>query len=94
MVASQHDIDQGKSVLLVIYENNVVAQSSMVSNRALAVICVESGLHRFLMHDAPHLTKHIKSFVEEIEACKQEAKTDSQRLKYWSTLQAPKVESV
>jgi endoribonuclease Dicer len=65
-----------------------------VSNRALAIICVESGLHRFLMHDTPHLTQSIKSFVEEIEACKHEAKTDAQRLKYWSTLQAPKVKSI
>lgn len=66
-------------------------QSSMVSNRALAIICVESGLHRFLLHDKPNLTQSIKSFVEELEACKRDAQNDSQRLKYWSSLQAPKV---
>lgn len=63
----------------------------MVSNRALAIICVESGLYRFLLHSAPHLTQSIKSFVEELEGCKRDAQNDSQRLKYWSNLQAPKV---
>ncbi|KAG8781886.1 hypothetical protein FRC12_021420 [Ceratobasidium sp. 428] len=65
-------------------------KSSMVSNRVLAIICVESGLHRFLLHDKPSLTQNIKSFVEEVEAGKREAQTDSQRTKHWSNLRAPK----
>ena len=66
-------------------------QSSMVSNRVLAIICIESGLYRFLLHNTPHLSQSIKSFVEELEACKRDAQNDLQRLKYWSNLQAPKV---
>ncbi|KAF8609137.1 hypothetical protein BDV93DRAFT_517997 [Ceratobasidium sp. AG-I] len=65
-------------------------KSSMVSNRVLAIICVESGLYRFLLHNTPHLTHSVKSFVEELEACKRDAQNDLQRLKYWSNLQAPK----
>ncbi|KAG9123792.1 hypothetical protein FRC07_013941 [Ceratobasidium sp. 392] len=65
-------------------------KSSMVSNRVLAIICVESGLHRFLLHDKPSLIQNIKSFVEEVEAGKREAQNDSQRTKHWSNLRAPK----
>ncbi|KAG8743606.1 hypothetical protein FRC10_011669 [Ceratobasidium sp. 414] len=65
-------------------------KSSMVSNRVLAIICVESGLHRFLLHDKPSLTQSIKNFVGAVEAGKREAQTDSQRIKRWSNLKAPK----
>ncbi|KAG9095108.1 hypothetical protein FRC06_010118 [Ceratobasidium sp. 370] len=65
-------------------------KSSMVSNRVLAIICVESGLHRFLLHDKQSLTEQIKNFVGEVEAGKREAQTDSQRTKHWSSLRAPK----
>ncbi|CAE6447858.1 unnamed protein product, partial [Rhizoctonia solani] len=65
-------------------------KSSMVSNRALAVICVESGLHQYLIHDMNSLTKSIVSFIKAVEARKQEAQTDTQRLRYWSKLVAPK----
>ncbi|CAE6441045.1 unnamed protein product [Rhizoctonia solani] len=65
-------------------------KSSMVSNRALAIICIESGLHRYLMHDMNSLAQSIVSFIDEVEKCKQMAQTDSQRLKYWSKLVAPK----
>ncbi|CUA73992.1 endoribonuclease Dicer [Rhizoctonia solani] len=71
--------------------NMTLLKSSMVSNRALAVICVESGLHRYLIHDINSLARTIVSFIEAVESCKQKAQTDAQRLKYWSKLVAPKV---
>ncbi|QRV75969.1 endoribonuclease Dicer [Ceratobasidium sp. AG-Ba] len=65
-------------------------KSSMVSNRVLAIICVESGLHRFLLHDKPTLAQNIKNFVEEVERGKREAQTSPERIRYWSKLRAPK----
>ncbi|KDN36026.1 hypothetical protein RSAG8_11112, partial [Rhizoctonia solani AG-8 WAC10335] len=70
--------------------NMTLLKSSMVSNRALAIICVESGLHRYLIHDMNSLAQSIVSFIEEVEECKQKAQTDAQRLKHWSKLVAPK----
>ncbi|KDN36025.1 hypothetical protein RSAG8_11111, partial [Rhizoctonia solani AG-8 WAC10335] len=70
--------------------NMTLLKSSMVSNRALAIICVESGLHRYLIHDMNSLAQSIVSFIEEVEECKQKAQTDAQRLKHWSKLAAPK----
>ncbi|KAH7344745.1 hypothetical protein B0J17DRAFT_636693 [Rhizoctonia solani] len=70
--------------------NMTLIKSSMVSNRALAIICVESGLHRYLMHDMNSLAQSIVSFIKEVETCKQIAQTDAQRLKRWSKLVAPK----
>ncbi|KAF8761100.1 PAZ domain [Rhizoctonia solani] len=65
-------------------------KSSMVSNRALAIICIESGLHQYLMHDINSLAQSIVTFIDEVQKCKQIARTDAQRLKYWSKLVAPK----
>ncbi|QRW19106.1 endoribonuclease Dicer [Rhizoctonia solani] len=65
-------------------------KSSMVSNRALAIICIESGLHQYLMHDTNSLAQSIVTFIDEVQKCKQIARTDAQRLKYWSKLVAPK----
>ncbi|KAJ1311188.1 hypothetical protein OPQ81_009689 [Rhizoctonia solani] len=70
--------------------NMTLIKSTMVSNRALAIICIESGLHRYLMHDMSSLAQSIIFFIEEVEACKRVAQTDAQRLKYWSKLVAPK----
>ncbi|CAE6432434.1 unnamed protein product [Rhizoctonia solani] len=70
--------------------NMTLIKSSMVSNRALAIICVESGLHRYLMHDINSLAQSIISFIEEVETRKHIAQTDAQRLKLWSKLVAPK----
>ena len=63
----------------------------MVSNRALAIICIESGLHQYLMHDINSLAQSIVTFIDEVQKCKHIAQTDAQRLKYWSKLVAPKV---
>ncbi|CAE7125714.1 unnamed protein product [Rhizoctonia solani] len=70
--------------------NMTLLKGSMVSNRALAIICIESGLHRYLIHDVNSLTQSIVSFIKAVEECKQKAQTDAQRLKLWSKLVAPK----
>lgn len=67
---------------------------SAVSNASLAVLCMEIGLYRFLMHSNKPLGEAIASFREDLEERKKESEMNSNgnRIKaYWNKLKPPKV---
>lgn len=65
-----------------------------VSNASLAVLCMEMGLYRFLMHSNKALGEAITLFRQDLEQAKEEAENvcHENKLKvYWNKLKPPKV---
>lgn len=71
-------------------------QSAMVSNSALAAICVWSGLHEHLLYESYPLAASIQEYVttlkakqnEEYQAAEREGRSPGQ---YWLEIEPPKV---
>lgn len=68
----------------------------MVSNSALAAICVQSGLHEYFLHKSQPLQNSIREYAAKLEASKieeyQAAELDGRPPgQFWLELTAPKV---
>lgn len=68
----------------------------MVSNSALAAVCVWSGLHQYLLFESPYLENSIRSYASELEVRQQneyaEAKIEGRPPgQYWLDIEPPKV---
>ncbi|OJA16985.1 hypothetical protein AZE42_00577 [Rhizopogon vesiculosus] len=87
-VFSRHDhMSPGAMTLL---------KSAMVSNSALATVCVRTGLHEYPLYESYTMGNNIRSYAEQLEARRQE---ESQRAvregrplgQYWLDLEPPKI---
>ncbi|KZO93295.1 ribonuclease III [Calocera viscosa TUFC12733] len=71
-------------------------KGAMVSNSALAAVGVELGLHKYIIHDSPHLVTTVSTYVEEVTNAKEEDLTAAELEgrapgEYWVHLEPPKV---
>ncbi|KAG1753945.1 uncharacterized protein EDB91DRAFT_1287021 [Suillus paluster] len=71
-------------------------KSAMVSNSALAAICVRTGLHEYLLYESYALGNSIQSYVEQLEARHQEeyqraARDGRPPGQYWLNMEPPKI---
>ena len=68
----------------------------MVSNAALAAICVHAGFHKILLHDSSSLAVSIEEYMEVLKAAKkkEEQLADKEGRsvgQFWSEIEPPKV---
>lgn len=68
----------------------------MVSNSALAAVCVWSGLHEYLLFESPQLEYNIRAYCNELQICQQreyELAQEERRMpgQYWLDKEPPKV---
>lgn len=73
-------------------------QGAMVSNSALAAVCVWSGLHEYLLFESPQLEHSIRAYCNELQICQQreyELAQEERRMpgQYWLDKEPPKVYS-
>lgn len=68
----------------------------MVSNSALAAVCVRTGLHAYLLYESYTLANSIQSYAEQLETRRQEEHQKAIRDgrppgQYWLDMEPPKV---
>lgn len=68
----------------------------MVSNSALAAVCVRTGLHAYLLYESYALGNSIQSYAEQLETRRQEEHQKAVRDgrppgQYWLDMEPPKV---
>lgn len=71
-------------------------QGAMVSNSALAAVCVWSGLHHYLLFESPYLEGSIRAYANELEAKQQAEYVQATKEgrppgQYWLDIEPPKV---
>lgn len=67
----------------------------MVSNAALAAVCIWSGLHEYLIFESSVLEENIKTYAKEVNArrkeeCEQATREGRQPGQYWVEVEPPK----
>ncbi|KAG1892562.1 hypothetical protein F4604DRAFT_1875874 [Suillus subluteus] len=71
-------------------------KSAMVSNSALAAVCVRTGLHAYLLYESYALGNSIQSYAEQLETKRQEEHHKAVRDgrspgQYWLDMEPPKI---
>jgi endoribonuclease Dicer len=71
-------------------------KSAMVSNSALAAVCVRTGLHAYLLYESYALGNSIQSYAEQLETRRQEEHQKAVRDgrppgQYWLDMEPPKI---
>lgn len=71
-------------------------KSAMVSNSALAAVCVQTGLHAYLLYESYALGNSIQSYAEQLETRRQEEHQKAVRDgrppgQYWLDMEPPKI---
>ena len=80
----------------ILHVSNMPLQGAMVSNSALAAVCVWSGLHEFLLFESSQLSTSIQTYAIELKdkqeqeyvLAEQEGRSAGQ---YWLDIEPPKV---
>lgn len=86
----------GRLRMMIIVADVSLMQGSMVTNTALAAVCVETGLHEHIIHDSTALTEGVKEYSKilwkarttEYGLAKEENRMPGQ---YWADIDPPKV---
>jgi hypothetical protein len=86
----------GSAALPVVQGQTTLLQSAMCNNRALAAVCVSSGLYKHLMHESDSLAVSIQAYASTIEVKRKgeerlSATQGRSRGQYWLQVEAPKV---
>ena len=68
----------------------------MVTNSTLATICVLTGLHDYVQHSSPDLSRNIAMYAETIRRIRDEEDKQSKAegrvpIQFWAEVEAPKV---
>lgn len=74
----------------------MVLKSAMVSNSALAAVCVLSGLYRHLHYDSYPLGSSFETYIKRLEALRVQETESATREgrspgQYWMDIEPPKV---